>query len=111
MARLARLVVPGLPHHVTQRGNRRAPTFFEDGITVTVTELATIGHGPNQFGNCHRNSGCLQDLGEQVDISPIVIVGEEHLLATVAPAASHDEAAPARRCEQSWPWRKVRGRR
>jgi putative transposase len=31
MARLARTVVPGLPHHVTQRGNRRAPIFFEPG--------------------------------------------------------------------------------
>ena len=31
MARLARVVIPGSPHHVTQRGNRRAPTFFEDG--------------------------------------------------------------------------------
>jgi putative transposase len=30
MARLARLVVPGLPHHVTQRGNGRARTFFSD---------------------------------------------------------------------------------
>ncbi len=30
MARLARLVVPGLPHHVTQRGNGRARTFFGD---------------------------------------------------------------------------------
>lgn len=28
MARLARVVVPGLPHHVTQRGNGRARTFF-----------------------------------------------------------------------------------
>jgi len=28
MARLARVVVPGYPHHVTQRGNRRLPTFF-----------------------------------------------------------------------------------
>ena len=28
MARLARLVVPGVPHHVTQRGNGRAQTFF-----------------------------------------------------------------------------------
>ncbi len=28
MARLARVVAPGLPHHVTQRGNRRQPTFF-----------------------------------------------------------------------------------
>lgn len=31
MARLARIVVPGVPHHVTQRGNRRQPTFFGDG--------------------------------------------------------------------------------
>src|SRR5947209_4469298 len=30
MARLARVVVPGLPHHVTQRGNRRLQTFFSD---------------------------------------------------------------------------------
>jgi len=31
MPRLARLVVPGIPHHVTQRGNRRQRTFFGDG--------------------------------------------------------------------------------
>ncbi len=29
MARMARVVVPGTPHHVTQRGNRRQATFFE----------------------------------------------------------------------------------
>jgi putative transposase len=29
-ARIARLVVPGIPHHVTQRGNRRERTFFDD---------------------------------------------------------------------------------
>jgi len=28
MARLARAVAPGLPHHITQRGNRRQDTFF-----------------------------------------------------------------------------------
>jgi len=28
MARLARIVVPDVPHHVTQRGNRRQPVFF-----------------------------------------------------------------------------------
>ena len=28
MARIARFVVPGLPHHVTQRGNRRETVFF-----------------------------------------------------------------------------------
>ena len=28
MARIARVVVPGIPHHITQRGNRRQKTFF-----------------------------------------------------------------------------------
>ena len=31
MPRMARLVVPGYPHHVTQRGNRKQQTFFSDG--------------------------------------------------------------------------------
>ena len=30
MARLSRIVVPGVAHHVTQRGNRRMPVFFSD---------------------------------------------------------------------------------
>ncbi len=28
MARLARITIPELPYHVTQRGNRRQPVFF-----------------------------------------------------------------------------------
>lgn len=31
MARIARVVVPGLPHHVTQRGNRGGKVFFKTG--------------------------------------------------------------------------------
>ncbi|MBT3553768.1 MAG: transposase [Rhodospirillaceae bacterium] len=30
MSRIARAVIPGIPHHVTQRGNRRLETFFSD---------------------------------------------------------------------------------
>ena len=30
MARLARIVIPDVAHHVTQRGNRRLPVFFSD---------------------------------------------------------------------------------
>ena len=30
MARIARVVAPGFPHHITQRGNRRQATFFND---------------------------------------------------------------------------------
>jgi putative transposase len=41
MARLARLVIPGLPHHVTQRGNRRQQTFFcEDDYAAYVELMA-----------------------------------------------------------------------
>ena len=39
MARIARIVVPGLPHHVTQRGNRRRPTFFNDDDYRVYLEL------------------------------------------------------------------------
>jgi len=30
MTRLARVVVAGVPHHVTQRGNRRQVTFLKE---------------------------------------------------------------------------------
>jgi putative transposase len=30
MARVARIVIPQVPHHVTQRGNRRLPVLFSD---------------------------------------------------------------------------------
>ncbi|MEO7239842.1 MAG: transposase [Sphingomicrobium sp.] len=39
MARLTRLVIPGLPYHVTQRGNRRQQTFFNDGDYALYREL------------------------------------------------------------------------
>ena len=39
MARLSRLVLPGYPYHVTQRGNRRQQTFFEDGDYALYRDL------------------------------------------------------------------------
>ena len=30
MPRMARVVIPGIPHHITQRGNRREQVFFTD---------------------------------------------------------------------------------
>lgn len=39
MARLPRLVIPGLPHHVTQRGNGRAQTFFSDADYAFYRDL------------------------------------------------------------------------
>ena len=39
MTRLARLVIPGMPYHVTQRGNRRGTTFFEEEDFRVYREL------------------------------------------------------------------------
>ncbi|MCZ6803810.1 MAG: transposase [Proteobacteria bacterium] len=39
MARLARVVLPGYPHHITQRGNRRQDVFFEEGDYERYLEL------------------------------------------------------------------------
>ena len=39
MARIARVVAPGYPHHVTQRGNRRQQTFFSGADYVSYLEL------------------------------------------------------------------------
>jgi putative transposase len=39
MSRIARIVAPDCPHHVTQRGNRREPIFFEDGDQEIYRDL------------------------------------------------------------------------
>jgi len=39
MARLARIVIPGFAHHVTQPGNRREAIFFEDGDQEIYLDL------------------------------------------------------------------------
>lgn len=45
MARLPRVVIPGIPHHVTQRGNRRERTFFEDGDYALYLDLLADAAG------------------------------------------------------------------
>lgn len=39
MARLPRITVPDIPHHVTQRGNRRQRVFLEDGDYALYRDL------------------------------------------------------------------------
>lgn len=39
VARLARIVIPGCPHHVVQRGNRRQRVFFCDGDKAEYLRL------------------------------------------------------------------------
>jgi len=46
MARIARVVAPGIPHHITQRGNRRQDTVFcvEDFQAYLVLLREWCGH-------------------------------------------------------------------
>ncbi len=42
MARLPRVVIPGIPHHITQRGNGRQKTFFEDADYALYLDLLAV---------------------------------------------------------------------
>ncbi len=48
MARLARVVLPGIPYHVTQRGNRRQQTFFCDEDYALYRDL--LGEAARKAG-------------------------------------------------------------
>lgn len=55
MARLARAVAPGVPHHITQRGNRRQTVFFGDEDYVLYRALLSeqcFAHGITALGYC-----------------------------------------------------------
>lgn len=58
MARLARIVIPHVPHHVTQRGNRRLPVFFSD--IDRQSYLALLGAAAHKAGTTCL-AWCLMD--------------------------------------------------
>jgi putative transposase len=47
MARLARIVIPDVAHHVTQRGNRSQPVFFSDEDYAAYRDLVTAACAAN----------------------------------------------------------------
>jgi putative transposase len=55
MARIGRFVVPDLPHHVTQRGNRRGAVFFGDedyGLYHDLLREACVREGVAVWSYC-----------------------------------------------------------
>ena len=49
------MIIPGVPHHVTQRGNRREPIFFEPGDEAVYLDLMASRlkrHGVACWGYC-----------------------------------------------------------
>jgi len=53
MARIARVVAAGIPHHVTQRGNRGVTTFLTDEDYQTYI----VFWSPNGAGSAPWRSG------------------------------------------------------
>jgi len=50
MVRIARVVMPGWPHHVTQRGNHRQTVFFNDRDREVYLELLAKYKGIYHIG-------------------------------------------------------------
>jgi putative transposase len=48
MPRVARIVVPGVPHHITQRGNNRLDVFFVDDDRRAYLDM--LGEQADRFG-------------------------------------------------------------
>lgn len=68
MARLARVVVPHLPHHVTQRGNRREAIFFADGdreVYCAIAGRASSQVSGGGFGVLPHAESCPPDIGTE----------------------------------------------
>lgn len=90
MPRLPRTVIPGLPHHVVQRGNRRQRVFFRESDRTRYLELLAI-HG-RRFG-LQFWAFCLMDN----HVHLIVVPRHEHSLAR-----GLGEAHRKYTCEVNW---------
>lgn len=80
MPRSARIVLPGIAHHVVQRGNRRQRLFFDDGDRRAYLKLlaaALARHGTSCLG------WCLMDNHVHLILLPISIDGLRAPLASV----------------------------
>ena len=81
MARLARVVAPGVPHHITQRGNRRQDTFFKREDYQGYIGLMAEGcayHGVEIWSYClmrnHVHLIAVPKTGEALGLA----IGEAH---------------------------------
>jgi putative transposase len=119
MARLSRITVPGLPHHVTQRGNRRERVFHEDGdyalyhVHLILTPATAEGLS-RAVGEAHRRySGFLN---ARARVTGHVFQGrfasaamdDAHVLAAARYLAFNPVRAGLCVRPEDWPWSSVR---
>jgi putative transposase len=81
MARIARIVVPGIPHHITQRGNRRQETFFkEDDYReyISLMSASCLLHGVEIWAYCLMSNHVHLIAVPEQDESLRSAIGEAH---------------------------------
>jgi putative transposase len=119
MSHLARLLAPGFPHHVTQRGNRRAAIVFKDGDDALYCDLlaercrkASVAcwayclmpnHVPASSTHGARWTGHLF----QERFSSVAL-DEEHLVLAARYVALNPVRAQLVRRPQHWAWSSLR---
>lgn len=85
MPRVARIVIPGMPHHVTQRGNNRQDVFFVDDDRRVYLELLkkqSVEHGLRVLGYCLMTNHVHLVVVPREEQSLARAVGRTHFLYT-----------------------------
>jgi putative transposase len=85
MPRLARIVVPGVPHHVTQRGNNRQDVFFVDDdrrVYLSLLQEQAQRHGLGVLGYCVMSNHVHLMAVPQREESLAKAIGRTHFLYT-----------------------------
>jgi hypothetical protein len=87
MSRLPRLVLPGHPHHVAQRGNRRERTFFGDVAmpSASICCTSTRGAPGRSFNPASAEASGRWQLGNN---APVTVIPTVIPAGTVAFASS-----------------------
>ena len=76
MARIGRFVVPELPHHVTQRGNRRERVFFSDA------DYELLGYPFNRTGRFVSKGDSTKVAPSWADVRVVSAAWEEQPLGS-----------------------------
>jgi len=85
MPRVARIAVPGVPHHITQRGNNRQDAFFVDDdrrVYLALLRRQAEAHGMAVLGYCLMTNHVHLVAVPQEEDSLAKAVGRTHFLYT-----------------------------
>jgi len=81
MPRTARLIIPGLPHHVTQRGNRRQPIFLKAGDETQYLHMLRercLEAGVEVWAYCLMPNHVHLVMAPECENSLAKVIGETH---------------------------------